>query len=326
MKNWLGILGTGLGIAGSLFAMSGWCLVEPGEVVVVRRFGRIVDPPWGPGLHWHIPLGIDRLDRVRSDAVRQFTVGQAGPPRVDQDPSEGEVLTGDLNLMRIQATLQYRVARPVDYVVRAEHVEPLLVRTTEGSLSRAMARRGIDSVLRSDRRRIADEVEAEVQTTSDRLSLGVTILGVSLTDARPPLEVAADFAAAQSAESQRDGRINEARTYEAVQLTRAAARGQAVQEAARPAAERTVLHAQAEARRFLALLVEVNRSRGLTMKRLYIESLQSLLEGVKRKLILPAGDAPDLTVIGLDGKAPTHNLTAPASSERPQLRQGQNDP
>ncbi len=137
MKKQLGTLGIGLVVALGLFVAGGWCLVAPGEVVVVRRFGRIVDPPWGPGLHWHVPLGIDHLDRVRSDAVRQFTVGQAGTPAHDQEPSEGEALTGDLNLVRIQATIQYRVARPVDYIARAEQVEPLLIRSTEGSLSRA---------------------------------------------------------------------------------------------------------------------------------------------------------------------------------------------
>ena len=89
----------------------------------------------------------------------------------------------------------------------------------EASLSRALARRGVDAVLRSDRRRIVDEVEADLQAARRPSPLGVTILGVSLTDARPPVEVAADFAAAQSAESQRDRRINEARTYEAVHLT-----------------------------------------------------------------------------------------------------------
>jgi membrane protease subunit HflK len=293
------ILGIGLGVIAGLIVATGLCRVAPGEVVVVRRLGRPLDQPWGPGLHWHMPLGIDRLDRVQSDAVRQFTVGQAGPAGVEQEPSEGEGLTGDLNLVRIQASVQYRVASPRDYVLRSEQVEGLLIRTTEASVSRALARRGVDPVLRSDRRRIADEVEAEVQSASDSLSLGVKVLGVSLTDVRPPLEVAADFAAAQSAESLRDQRINQAKTYEAVELTAADARGRAIRESAHADAEKSVLRAQADARRFLALLAEVARSRQLTMSRLYVESLQSLLDRVKRKLILPAGDATDITVIGL---------------------------
>ncbi len=65
---------------------------------------------------------------------------------------------------------------------------------------------------------------------------------MSLTDARPPTEVEADFAAAQSAESERDRRINEAKSYDETTTTaaRAAAREPGSKEPM-PAAERTVL-------------------------------------------------------------------------------------
>jgi len=97
------------------------------------------------------------------------------------------------------------------HLLRSEQVEPLLTMAAEASVSRALAARGVDAVLRSDRQAIARDVEHDLQTAADRYPLGVTILGVSLTDARPPTEVEADFAAAQSAESQRDRRINEAK-------------------------------------------------------------------------------------------------------------------
>ena len=63
----------------------------------------------------------------------------AGPPGADREPSSGEVLTGDLNLLRIQATVQYRVASPVDFVLRAEQLEPLLARSAEASISRGIS-------------------------------------------------------------------------------------------------------------------------------------------------------------------------------------------
>ncbi|MGP0070016.1 MAG: FtsH protease activity modulator HflK [Isosphaeraceae bacterium] len=316
MKKPLTYLAIGLGVACMLFVAAGLCMVAPGEVAVVRRFGRLIEPPWGPGLHWRFPLGVDRLDRVRSDAVRQFTIGQSGPPSADQEPSSGEALTGDLNLVNIQATVQYRVANPVDYVLRIEDVEPVLIRGAEASLSRALSRLSIDAVLRSERRRIAEESQADIQAAADRLPLGVTILGVSLTEARPPIEVAADFAAAQSAESARDRRINDATTDAAVKLTGASARAQAIQETARADAERMILNDRAEAQRFLALMTEARRSRDLTIRRLYIESLQQLLVHVKRKLIMPEGDETDLTVLGLPAEASPRNIPAPALQER----------
>ena len=263
-----------------------------------QAWAALIEPPWGPGLHWRLPLGIDRIDRVRSDAVRQVTIGLAGPAGSDLEPAAGEVMTGDLNLLRFQATVQYRVARPVDYVLRVDQVEPLLATSAEASVSRALAVRGVDAVLRSDRQAIAREVERDLQSSADRYQSGVSILGVSLTDARPPTEVEADFAAAQSAESERDRRINEAKSYDETTTTASRAAAQAKLEVAHAAAQRTVLIAQAEAQRFLALLAEAGRSRSLTMRRLYIETMQSLLDGVKRKLVLPPGGDVDLTVLG----------------------------
>ena len=197
-------------MAAALTAATGWCLVAPGEVVVVRRLGRLVDPPWGPGLHWRLPLG---NRPARSGPFRRGAAGHdrsGRPGRLRLEPAAGEVMTGDLNLLRFQATVQYRVARPVDYVLRVDQVEPLLATSAEASVSRALAVRGVDAVLRSDRQAIAREVERDLQSSADRYQSGVSILGVSLTDARPPTEVEADFAAAQSAESERDRRINEA--------------------------------------------------------------------------------------------------------------------
>src|SRR5205823_2585818 len=128
-------------------------------------------------------------------------------------------------------------------------------------------------------------------------------------------EVAADFAAAWAAESHRDRRINEAQTDEAVRVTAAISQGQAALEAAHGDAERTVLGARAEAQHFLALLAEVRRSRDLTIRRLYIESLQALLDRVKRKLILPPGDSLDLTVFGLHSEVAPRPVPAAASTE-----------
>ena len=305
MKKALATLMIAAGSAAALITATGWCLVAPGEVVVVRRFGRTVDPVWGPGLHWRLPLGIDRVDRVRSDVVRQVTIGLASPGDSNLEPSAGEVMTGDLNLLRFQATVQYRVARPVDYVVRVDQVEPLLATSAEAAVSRALAVRGVDAVLRSDRQAIAAEVERDLQHAADRYQSGVAILGVSLTDARPPTEVEADFAAAQSAESERHRRVNEANSYGATSATAARAAAQAKLESAHAAAERTNLLAQAEAQRFLALLVEAGQSRSLTIRRLYIESMQALLDGVKRKLLLPPGGDLDLTVLGIKEAVPS---------------------
>lgn len=285
-----------------LLAATGLRTVAPGEQVVVRRFGRVLPTAWGPGLQWGLPLGIDRFEYVRTDEVRRLSVGSAGTPvgEADVEPSSGEFLTGDLNLVRIQATVQYRVDRPLEFVLRAADVDRVVTKIAESSLSRSVARRGIDAILRTDRQSIAREVESALQKGIAESRLGLAILGVSLTEARPPVEVAADFAAAQSAESRRDQRKNEARGYAETTATQAKAEALALVERSRAAAHRRLVSSKAQAGRFLALLNEAGRSRSLTIQRIYVETLKSLLGTVRRKVVVPPGDVVDLTVFGVE--------------------------
>jgi membrane protease subunit HflK len=277
---------------------AGFHVVGTGEQIVVRRFGRVLRPIWGPGLHWGFPLGIDRFDRVRTDLVRRIDVGSLESPEADADPSAGEFLTGDLNLVLVKANVQYRVETPADFVVQAEEAESMLRRLADASLSGALARRGIDAVLRLERQKIAQEVEAILEQAVDRHRLGLAILGVNITEARPPREVAPDFVAAQSAESERSRRVTEARTYGETSATAARASSEAILDAAHTSEQRTIVSSKAEAQRFLTLVAEAHRSPALTAQRVYLDTMSSLLAHVRRKVFLPPGDAVDLTVLG----------------------------
>ncbi|MDR3636655.1 MAG: protease modulator HflK [Isosphaeraceae bacterium] len=282
------------------YLATGWIAVAPGEAVVVRRFGRLLPRPWTSGLHWVWPLGLDRVARVRTDEVRRLTVGLVGTPGAADAPDAGEYLTGDLNLLRAEAAVQYRVSDPAAFVTRASAVGPLLERLVEASLSRALARHGIDAALRAERAAIAREVESDLGAVLQREPLGVSVLGVSLTDARPPQEVAPDFAAAQAARSEHDRRINEARTYAATTLPAARAGAQAKTDQARAYAERTLALTRSRVGRFEALLAEANRSRPLTVRRLYLDTLRELLPKVRRKIVLAPDEAVDLSLYGVE--------------------------
>jgi membrane protease subunit HflK len=292
------LIGLALLAAALAWLATGWVVVAPGEVAVVRRLGRLLPGPWGPGPHLAWPLGLDRVTRVRTDEVRRLPVGLAGTPGPGIEPGKGEYLTGDLNLVRAQATVQYRVVDPVAFALRASEVEPLLARLAEASLSRALARMGIDATFREGRAEVAREAEAELNRSARRLGLGLAVLGVSLTDARPPAEVAAAFAEAQSARSTHDRRVNEARTYASTTVTAASARARARLDQAHSGAERALALARSRAGRFLAILAEAEKARGSTVRRLYLEAVRDLLPRVRRKLVLTPEEPLDLSILG----------------------------
>jgi membrane protease subunit HflK len=287
-----------LGLSALAYGASGLVVVPQGEAVVVRRLGRVLPKPWYPGLHLGWPWGFDRLDRVRTDEVRRLTIGLSGTPGVWDEPGAGEYLSGDLNVLRAEATVQYRVSDPLAFTVRSAEVEPLLRRLAESAMSRALARQGIDATFREGRAEAAREAAGAIARGIERYGLGVSVLGVSLTDARPPTEVAADFASAQSARSDRDRRVNEAKAYATNTATAANARARARLEQARAKADRTLALARGRASRFVSLLAGAENSRALTVRRLYLDTIRELLPRVGRKLVLAPDEPVDLSLIG----------------------------
>ncbi|RUL87609.1 protease modulator HflK [Tautonia sociabilis] len=287
----------------AVLSSAGLVAVKPGEVAVVRRLGRFEGRPRGPGLHWVLPVGIDRVDRVRTDEVRRLVVGLSGVPGPEDAPGEGEFLSGDLNLIRAEAVVQYRASDPVAFSLAGDRVEPLLAGLGESALASALARRGIDEAMLDGRSAVADEVQRELSESVDRLGLGVAILGVSLTGAQPPEEVRPDFAATQAARSEAEARIREAQGHADRVLGTVSSESAAVLDRAHAAADRSVALARARADRFRSLAAELGDSRSLTVLRLYQEALTSSLPRVGRTIVLEPDEPLDLSLLGASGPA-----------------------
>jgi membrane protease subunit HflK len=282
--------------AGSL--ATSWVVVAPGEQGVVQRFGRVLPQILRPGFHLKAPLGIDRVTRIRTDEVRMLTIGLGQIPSASEEPGSGEFLTADLNIVRAEATIQFRIADPVAFVLAGDDVVPILKRLSEASVGRSLATQGIDATLREGRAPAAREAEQTLDQGVRRYRLGLQVLGVNVTDARPPSEVADAFALAQSADSAHDKRLNEARTYAQTSRTTTVAEAKARLEHAQARATRTLALARSRKSRFLALKSELDKARPLTIRRLYLEALRDLLPRVHRKLVLTPEEPIDLSLFG----------------------------
>jgi membrane protease subunit HflK len=243
-------------------------------------------------------MGFDRIVRVRTDEVRRLEIGLAGVPDAADDPAAGEYLTGDRNLLRARAVLQFRVVDPIAFVTRADSVVEILAPLAEASLSRSLAHQTIENALGDGRAEVARETAVDLSRHASDYGIGVAILGISLTDARPPNEVRADFAAAQGARSDRSRKLAEAKTYQTTTLTAAKAESDARRSRARTAADRSTTLAKAAAERFLAVSTEASRSRALTIRRIYLDALRDMLPRVRRKILLTPDEPVDITVFG----------------------------
>src|SRR4051812_34395829 len=91
------------------YLLTGLAVIQPGELAVVRRFGRVLPDKPGPGLWVGLPWGMDRIDRIAVDRFQAVTVGFVEEEGKDMPP--GQLLTGDKNLVNVQVTVYYQVER-----------------------------------------------------------------------------------------------------------------------------------------------------------------------------------------------------------------------
>jgi modulator of FtsH protease HflK len=177
--------------------LSGVTQVRPGERAVVRRLGRVLDYKPGPGLYVGLPWSIDRVDRVPIGLVRQVSIGML-PGETDdtvQTTPPGQLLTGDHNLVNVQAILDYAVDENEveNYVILQDRADTLIARAAEAVMAQWIASRTVDDVL------LRGKVELPaylLHGTQERIALyrlGVVLQAVSVTQLNPPIEVRDKF-------------------------------------------------------------------------------------------------------------------------------------
>ena len=298
-----GLVGRGLATSAlAVYLATGLGVIAQDEVGVVRRFGAVTAETWAPGLHWGLPWGLGRVDRVASDRARTVIVGakgaRAAPLSQSPDPAADDFLTGDLNLVTVQALVQFRVVRPADYLLATISADSTIEALGESALASALASRAIDDVLTSGRAEVAERIRREVQAGADARSLGISVRAVRLNQVAPPGPVAPAFADAARARS--DRRQAETRAEEYRDRARADARGGVREVADRASARQDSLvqAARGEADRFGKLAAEVAKDPAAARQRLYLATIAGLWPKLARKVVVAPGQDVDVSVIG----------------------------
>ncbi|HLB47350.1 MAG TPA: FtsH protease activity modulator HflK [Anaerolineales bacterium] len=265
---------------------SGLYVVAPGEAAVVRRFGAVVEPRAGPGLHYRFPWPVDRVDIVNVSQVRRETVGLLEPEEDHEHPeppSKLQALSGDTNVIDIEIIVQYQVRDPAAYIVNVRYAPYRLVRdVVREAVTSRITTLPVDGILTTERQSLQEAIRAEAQARLDTYNSGLVIVGVNLQKAFPPDEVAGAFIDVNSAREDKARAINEATGYANSIIPQA--RGQAEQILAQGQAYRSNALGQANgaAQAFESVLGEYQANSAIygedvTRYRLYLETLEKIL-------------------------------------------------
>ena len=296
-----------LALAG-LGAWTPYYTVPSDSVAVVQRFGKYLkDVP--PGLHFKLPLGIDTatIVPVKRQLKQEFGFSTPNAGDIYQSTRDGkretEMVTGDLNAALVEWVVQYRISDPVKFLFEVREPTQTLRYVSESVMREVVGDRTVDEVITIGRQEIESEALVKMQALSTKYAMGLSIDQVQLKNINPPGPVQESFNEVNQAQQEKEKLINEARRdYNKVIPLAEGEKDQRIREADGYRLKR-VNEAEGDVARFSALLAEYSKAPEVTRRRIYIETLQDVLPGIRSKIIVDEQNRGILPLLNLD--APT---------------------
>lgn len=287
----LGLIGL---VALVAWLASGFYRVQPDQEGVVLRFGAFVGKT-APGLNYHIPWPIETALTPATTLINRIEIGYRGAPDSNRifpggdpgrDTSRGDardvpqealMLTGDENIIDINLSVFWRIRDAGAFLFNTRNPEYTVKSAAESMMREVIGRTPIQPALTEARASIEEQVKSGTQGILDQYGTGVEITQVQLQKVDPPNAVIESFRDVQRASTDAETARNEAESFRNDIVPRArgdAARLTAEADAARQA---NIAEAGGQAQRFLSVYNAYTAAKDVTLRRLYIETMQEIL-------------------------------------------------
>lgn len=305
-----------------LIGVNSYYTIDPQETAVVQRFGEFVGTA-DAGLHFKIPFGIEKVTKVVTGRVLQREYGyRTAQPEVRSRfvekgyEEESLMLSGDLNVVNLTWTVQYKINNPVDYLFRVSVVEATLDDISESVIRRIVGNRYADEVLTVGRASITEQARKEIQEIIDLYKTGLQIVTVKLQNVNPPKPVEGAFNEVNEANQEKERMINEAQQAYNQKIPKAQGEArQAVTQAEGYALEK-VNRSEGEIKRFLDILTEYEKAPEVTRQRMYIESFDALMGRIDHLYVIDESQKNLLPLFDINKmKSPGEKAGAPVRTQ-----------
>ncbi len=281
---------SGLALFFVLYLCSGIFSVSQDEEGVVLLFGGLYEDRVGPGLHYRPPWPVGSSQTLRTTTNFTMSIGFRFAEEIqgiDPPAVEMEWLTGDTNIVNLQVIVQYTVDRPSSFLFATAKPQFLLRRITEATITELVGQTQIDDILTTGRATLLESAKLSTQAVLDQYGLGIRLVSMNLKLVEPPRAVIQAFQDVQNAKSDRERLVNESMGYANEILPKARGEARRLVDEARSRREQRVALAQGEASRLGSLLAEYEKAPRLTRERLYLETIERILPGVRLYVVDP---------------------------------------
>ena len=187
------------------------------------------------------------------------------------------MLTGDENIIDINFSVFWRIRRADEFLFNTRNIENTVKSVAESMMREVVGRTPIQPALTEARARIEQAVTAGAQGVLDQYAAGVEITQVQLQKVDPPSAVIESFRDVQRANTDAERVRNEAESYRNDIVPRARGDAARLTAEADGARQGSIAEASGQAQRFLSVYNAYVQAKDVTVRRLYIETMQDIL-------------------------------------------------
>ena len=255
--------------------LSSFTIIDAQKIGVVLRFGQF-DRLMNNGLNFKWPSPIEEVLRV--DATNQQSISD-----------EVRMLTKDENIVLIDFNVQYTRPDARKYLFSANQPDDTLKQAAESALRQVIGSSTMDTILSGQGGAIAGETEKQLQQTLDSYGVGLLVKAVNFQKITPPPEVKDAFDDANNAGNNQQQYINDAQAYLAREVPIARGDAARIRAAAEGYKAARIAEATGETQRFSLIDAQYRAAPDITRRRLYIETMQSVLGSTQKVIDQSAG-------------------------------------
>ena len=259
-----------LGVAGVWLVVTSVHQVAPTEQGIVTTFGKY-SRTLQPGLNFTAPWPIQDVEVTDVTSIRSEAIPEGA--------SEKLILTGDQNLVDLNYVIRWNISDLSQYKYQlAEPVETVR-EVGEAAMRASVAEQPLDSAMSgAGRADIEQRVRTRMQAVLDAYRSGILVQGVEIGRTDPPERVVEAFKDVSAAQQDADADRNRADAY----------------------AQQVLARAQGDAESFDRIYEEYSMAPDVTRRRLYYETMESVLGQTDKTIVEADGVTPYLALPEVD--------------------------
>ncbi|MFV0440135.1 MAG: FtsH protease activity modulator HflK [Lachnospirales bacterium] len=260
--------------------------VSEQQNAVVTRAGK-VNSVKGAGLHFKMPfldnvVYVDTKTQAMEIGYRTTSDPLDSSESLEEIDSESLMITSDFNFVVIDFFVEYKVISPEKFAFATTSPINILKNAVQAEIRSVVAKYSVDEVLTTAKAEIQNQIMESANQKAEDYNIGIYVEGVSIQDAEPPTtEVSNAFKAVESAKQNKETEINKANQYYNEELPQARSEADRTIKAAESVKESRIAEATGQTARFNEMFLEYIKYPEITKTRLYYETMEEVLPGMK---------------------------------------------